>query len=119
MPRHAVLMADMNFLPASPEYDRFAGPVSADHGRLHRRDRFLDAWVLAGHPEEEGVTRPAEVNPLETAKTYDKRIDFIFVTTGLADRIRSAHIDIEAIGSDHRPFWAEIDLDDPAAPLSG
>ena len=38
------------------------------------------------------------------------RLDYAFVSAGLADRIRDARIDNEAVGSDHQPVWVEIDL---------
>ncbi len=50
---------------------------------------------------------------------YDRHVDHILVTAGLAGRTRIAHIDTEVIGPDHPPIWAEIDFGDPAAPLPG
>ena len=62
MPREAMLMGDFNFVPDSDQYDTIAGPVSPNHGRLTRRDGLLDAWVIAGHGENDRVTSPAVAN---------------------------------------------------------
>ena len=32
------------------------------------------------------------------------------VTAGLADKVTSAWIDNDAVGSDHNPIWFELDL---------
>ena len=67
MPRHAMIMGDLNFVPRSNQYDMIAGPLSPDHGRLVRRDGLLDAWVVAGHEENDRVTSPAVAPPPKRA----------------------------------------------------
>ncbi len=37
------------------------------------------------------------------------RLDYCFLTPGLARRVREAWVDAEAEGSDHRPVWVELD----------
>ena len=68
-------------------------------GRLNRLTGFVDAWVAAGHREDEGATIPA-----------GKRIDYCFVSAALANRVRSSRIDAGATGSDHQPLWVDMDL---------
>jgi endonuclease/exonuclease/phosphatase family metal-dependent hydrolase len=119
MPRHAMILGDLNFVPGSDQYDMIAGPVSPNHGRLVRRDGLLDAWVVAGHEENDRVTSPAVADAPEDGEDTDSCLDYCFVTVELAARVRGVHIDGAADASDHQPVWIEIDLDDPAAPLSG
>ncbi len=119
MPRNAMIMGDMNFVPDSEQYDMIAGPLSPNHGRLVRRDGLLDAWVVAGHGENDRVTSPGVANPREAGMGIDSCVDYCFLTIGLADRVRGVHIDGAAEASDHQPVWIDVDLDDPAAPLSG
>ena len=119
MPRQAMIMGDFNFVPDSDQYDMIAGPMSPNHGRLVRRDGLLDAWVEAGHGENERVTSPAVANAPEGGMDIDKCVDYCFVTAELARRVRSAHIDSTANASDHQPVWIDVDLDEPAAALSG
>jgi endonuclease/exonuclease/phosphatase family metal-dependent hydrolase len=99
MPAEAILMGDFNFEWNAQEYDRIVGPVSARYGRLNRLSGFVDAWVAAGHHEEQGVTIGAGT-----------RIDYCFVSAALASRVTSARIDNAASGSDHQPLWIEMDL---------
>src|SRR5438445_13022674 len=99
MPANAILMGDFNCLWDAPEYDRIVGPLSERYGRLNRLTGFVDAWVAAGHAEDEGVTAD-----------NDKRIDFCFVSAALAGRVQAARIDANATGSDHQPLWVDIDL---------
>ncbi len=119
MPRQAMIMGDFNFAPDSDQYDMIAGPMSPNHGRLVRRDGLLDAWVAAGHGENDRVTAPAVANPRERGLDTDSCLDYCFVTADLADRVRGARIDSAANASDHQPVWIDVDIDDPAAPLSG
>jgi endonuclease/exonuclease/phosphatase family metal-dependent hydrolase len=99
MPADAILMGDFNFTWRATEYDRIVGPASERYGRLNRRTGFVDAWVAAGNPEDEGATAD-----------NDKRIDFCFVSAELAGRVQAARIDTAASGSDHQPLWVDIDL---------
>ncbi len=118
MPRHAMIMGDMNFVPDSDQYDMITGPLSPNHGRLVRRDGFLDAWVVAGHGENDRVTSPGVADAAEGGRDADSCVDYCFVTVDLARRVRSVHIDEAADASDHQPVWIDMDLDEPAAPLS-
>jgi endonuclease/exonuclease/phosphatase family metal-dependent hydrolase len=99
MPAGAILLGDFNFENGSPEYERIVGPMSPKYGRLNRLTGFVDAWVAAGHREEEGATIP-----------QGRRIDYCFVSESLAERIRTSWIDGDAVGSDHQPLWTEIEL---------
>jgi len=99
MPAHAILMGDFNFEWTAPEYDRIVGPLSPKYGRLNRTTGFVDAWVAAGHREDNGATIPS-----------GQRIDYCFLTSALAPGVRACWVDMDANGSDHQPLWVEIDL---------
>jgi endonuclease/exonuclease/phosphatase family metal-dependent hydrolase len=99
MPAEAILLGDFNFDWSDREYSRVVGPLSTRYGRLNRTTGFVDAWVTAGHREDEGATIPA-----------GRRIDYCFVSASLAARIRSARVDGAAKGSDHFPLWVDVDL---------
>ena len=45
-----------------------------------------------------------------TKATSDKRIDYCFVSAGLADRVVSSRIDSKCAASDHQPLWVELDI---------
>jgi endonuclease/exonuclease/phosphatase family metal-dependent hydrolase len=99
MPADAILMGDFNFEWNGEEYDRIVGPLSAKYGRLNRVTGFVDMWVAGGHGEGEGATIPD-----------GRRIDYCFVCSALASRVKSARVDDAATGSDHYPLWIEMDL---------
>jgi endonuclease/exonuclease/phosphatase family metal-dependent hydrolase len=99
MPAEAMLMGDFNFEWSAPEYDRIVGPPTARYGRLNRLTGFVDAWVAAGHRENTGATISS-----------GQRIDFCFVSSVLARRVRSCRVDADAVGSDHQPLWVETDF---------
>jgi endonuclease/exonuclease/phosphatase family metal-dependent hydrolase len=99
MPADALLLGDFNFLWSDPEYERIVGPLAGRYGRLNRLGGFVDAWVAAGHREDEGET-----------VGRGRRIDFCFVSPALANRVVSCRVDADAVGSDHQPFWIEMDL---------
>jgi endonuclease/exonuclease/phosphatase family metal-dependent hydrolase len=99
MPVDAILLGDLNFEADAPEYARIVGPATTQYGRLNCLTGLVDAWVAAGHREDEGATIPA-----------GKRIDYCLVSATLAPRVRSSWIDANATGSDHYPLWTEIDL---------
>jgi endonuclease/exonuclease/phosphatase family metal-dependent hydrolase len=98
MPVEAILLGDFNIEWSAPEYDRIVGPPTARYGRLNRLTGFVDSWVAAGHREDDGATIDS-----------GRRIDFCFVSSGLASRVRSCRIDTCTVGSDHQPVWVDID----------
>lgn len=98
MPQELILMGDLNFAPSSQEYTELTGPQTARYGRLLNHGGLVDAWVAAGHDENDGITYPD-----------GERIDHCFISPGLQQRVRSAWIDDSAIASDHWPLWVELD----------
>ena len=104
MPHEAIWMGDFNAETDGPEYDAIAGPKDPIHGRVRYADRFADAWVCAGHDEAGSATYPADRG------FPDMRLDYCFVSAALAGRVRSAHVDLAAQGSDHQPLWVEMEL---------
>jgi len=102
MPREAILLGDFNSQPDSPEYEMIVGTLDAKYGRLTSLDGFVDAWLAAGNDPRGGAT--------ELRADGDVRIDYVFASATLADAVRAAHVNIEALGSDHQPLWVEIDL---------
>ena len=108
MPRAAVVMGDMNMDNTSEEYARFVGPREGRHGRLVSPDGFADAFVVAGHDEDSGVSH-----------MNGRRIDHCFVSTILAPAVTGARIDTDNKASDHYPLFVDLDpARIPADPLA-
>jgi endonuclease/exonuclease/phosphatase family metal-dependent hydrolase len=83
VPSQAIVAGDFNFTPGHPEY-----PAVAAAG-------LVDAWRAAGNGEIESFPG-------------DGRIDHVFVTSGLAAKVKRAWIDRARTGSDHWPVFVEF-----------
>lgn len=105
MPSRALIMGDMNFTPADPEYAMICGEEGPVYGRRARYDQFPDAWTLAGRGEDEGDSFIERYRP-------GFRIDHAFVSHDLAPAVRRAWIDDSAVGSDHFPLFVEFAFED-------
>ncbi len=106
MPESFVLLGDFNLEAKDAEYDYLVGPRDGDLGRLSSGEEFIDTWVAAGHDEEEGVTYSTD--PAE-GDARDMRIDYAFVDETMQEKVLGARIDAAARGSDHKPYWVELD----------
>ena len=101
-----VVMGDCNLKPDSPEYERIVGEPDHYEGMHVVAGHLVDTWVQAGHPRDEGVTCYEEAD----SSTSIGRLDYGFVSAGLAGKVKSAWIDEAASGSDHQPTWFELAL---------
>jgi endonuclease/exonuclease/phosphatase family metal-dependent hydrolase len=106
MPESFVLLGDFNLEAKDPEYDHLVGPQDGDLGRLSSHEEFIDTWVAAGHDENDGVTYPANSS---SSDAPGMRIDYAFVDESMKKRILGVRIDEAAHGSDHQPYWVELD----------
>jgi endonuclease/exonuclease/phosphatase family metal-dependent hydrolase len=107
MPAAAIYMGDFNLTTDSPLYSRLTGPFSADYGRMSHAGGLVDAFVAAsGAPDD---PKDWTCDSCHAPRTH-RRIDFCFVSTELAPRVRKAWVDQKAVGSDHQPIWTEMDL---------
>ena len=106
MPEPFVLLGDFNLEANDPEYDYLVGPQDMEFKRLTSKENFIDTWVATGHGEDEGTTFSEKTS---SNHIRDMRIDFAFVDESMQKRIISARIDEQAQGSDHQPYWIEID----------
>ncbi len=106
MPESFVLLGDFNLEANDPEYDYLVGPKDGDLGRLSSNEEFVDTWVAAGHHEDEGVTYSGG-HPSSGARGM--RVDYAFVDQTMEKRVLGAWIDEAAQGSDHQPYWLDLD----------
>lgn len=105
MPRESILMGDFNLEPDYPEYEELVGPYDKDYGRIDVTDRWVDAWVAGGQAPEAGVT----FGFADYSDWRHCRLDYVFLSSGLATALRSCRIDENAEASDHQPVWIELD----------
>lgn len=100
MPHEVIMLGDFNMEPDSREYEIMTGALTGKGDASTNVDVLVDSWLVAGNDPTDGVT------DLED----NARIDFVFVSGGLASRVCTARVDKDAKGSDHQPLWVDIDL---------
>ena len=106
MPESFVLLGDFNLEYKDPEYDHLVGPIDGDLGRISSREEFIDTWVASGHEENEGTTF---LDATSSGETRGMRIDYAFVDESMKKQVLGARIDEQAQGSDHQPYWIDLD----------
>lgn len=47
----------------------------------------------------------------DRAPGYPLRLDYCFISSELSSMVSKAWVDIEATGSDHKPYWIEFNLE--------
>jgi endonuclease/exonuclease/phosphatase family metal-dependent hydrolase len=93
-PQDAVWMGDFNMLPGSAEYRRIIG------------GGFVDAAVAAGHAADGFYTHER----MFEGRLQRRRLDYCFVTEGLAGRVRGLSVETENRASDHFPVTVVMSL---------
>jgi endonuclease/exonuclease/phosphatase family metal-dependent hydrolase len=99
-PPNSILLGDFNMTPGEQAYAAMVGFDDPKYGRITEIDGYLDAWICSGGDPNAGHTKFED--------TGNRRIDYAFISPGLADGLRSVWIDSDAQGSDHQPLWMEI-----------
>ncbi len=103
LPEDYVVMGDFNMEPESPEYCTFAGSADRFYGRTTRIGTPIDAFAALGS------YKPGSYSWMDP-DDHGKRmhLDYCFVSCGLRDRLKSAVINTDCVGSDHFPLRVEI-----------
>lgn len=103
-PADFLLLGDFNLAPHHAEYERIVGEADYFYGRQRTAGFLVDSWVAAGHAQDAGLTWFDEAQQFRSGL----RLDYIFITPGLAPRVRQAWIDADNPASDHQPVWLEL-----------
>jgi endonuclease/exonuclease/phosphatase family metal-dependent hydrolase len=98
-PAEALLCGDMNFPASAPERSQILAPFPGGE------PGFRDAWDVQ-HPGKPHAPTVG-IHPVDFVK-QPECFDFVFVTEGLAGRLRAHGIDAETEASDHQPVWVEL-----------
>ena len=105
-PLAAIWMGDFNSEPGSEEYLAITGR-NPYHPSAAYLDGFVDAAVAAGGDASAGHTHTR----IHQGKKQKRRLDYCFVGSMLAGRVRSLRVDTDCTASDHFPVTVEIDLE--------
>jgi endonuclease/exonuclease/phosphatase family metal-dependent hydrolase len=103
-PEDFALMGDFNMRPGEPEYAEMTGAPDPLFGRRIVAHHPVDASRLAGPSPEESVSW----TDLTDAGKHS-RLDYCFVSAGLAPHVKDCWIDNDADGSDHQPVWTVLE----------
>ncbi len=99
-PTEAVLCGDMNFPASAPERAQilasFVDGTTPD---------FRDAWEVLHLGEPHAPT--VGIHPVDFVN-QPECFDFVFVTEGLASRLKAHGIEAATEASDHQPAWVEF-----------
>lgn len=108
MPKETVMMGDFNSVPESDEYDRIVGALDPMTGRVGHLDGFVDSWTSARQrPHDRTSWRP---DPPERKPGRGLCLDYCFLSPCLGQQVERAWVDHSANGSDHRPYWVELNF---------
>ncbi|ODT08785.1 MAG: hypothetical protein ABS58_00980 [Mesorhizobium sp. SCN 65-20] len=102
-PEEFVLMGDFNMVRGSPEHLVMTGVPDPVEGPQIVAHHPVDAYALAGGVPDGSVSWSDTIHPEKT-----RLIDYAFLQSNLAARVKSVRIDTEADGSDHQPVWVEL-----------
>jgi endonuclease/exonuclease/phosphatase family metal-dependent hydrolase len=105
-PEDFVVMGDFNMLAGSPEYAALCGTPDTSFGFTLNARHAVDSALRLSALEEHPVTWVDPNDPRNEKRK--KRIDFVFVSASMANRLKSYHVDRQAVGSDHLPVWVEL-----------
>src|SRR5690606_22968663 len=94
-----IVMGDFNFPPTSQEYTLLTGEWRGGR-QLVRSDGFVDAWRLV-------EDTPGHTIGLDGSR--GRRIDYIFVSPDLSERVVSAEVNTETRASDHQPVTVVLE----------
>ena len=107
MPTEAIMMGDFNSLPESKEYKRIVGDIDPCYGRVGHLDGFVDSWTVADNRSDERITWLPD--PPDRTPGHGLTLDYCLVGPKLGRKVKRAWVDSAMEGSDHRPYWVELD----------
>ncbi len=100
--------ADIIALQEVERYWKHSGMTDPCNRRVGHVDGFLDSWTLArGHSDDRISWFP---DPPERAPGYPICLDYCFVSPHLSQKVEHVWVDQDQIGSDHKPYWVELDF---------
>ena len=98
-PAAALLCGDMNFPAHAPERMQLLQPFD------YAIPKFRDSWCVL-HPNTPHAPTVG-IHPVDFVN-QPECYDFVFVTEGLADRLKTQGVDAATQASDHQPVWVEF-----------
>ena len=110
MPDATIVMGDFNSEPESEEFQRMVGTFHPLYGHVDHLDGFVDSWTVAGERSGDDDCITWWPDPPGRSPGHGLRLDYCFVSPDLGHTVKRAWVDSYVEGSDHRPYWVELDL---------
>jgi endonuclease/exonuclease/phosphatase family metal-dependent hydrolase len=107
LPAYTLFLGDFNSIEESSEYIRFVGEDDPIFGRGVHSSSFVDSWNVAR--ETTGQPESWWPDPPDRLPGHPLRLDYCFISTELAPKVKRCWVDTKAVGSDHKPYWVEFD----------
>ena len=106
IPVHTIYLGDFNCTEESSEYIRFASEPDPIYGRGMHSGSLVDSWSVA----REKIGEPVSwwPDPPNRLPRKPLRLDYCFINAELAPKVSRAWVDVDATGSDHKPYWVEL-----------
>jgi endonuclease/exonuclease/phosphatase family metal-dependent hydrolase len=106
-PDYTLFMGDFNSTEESSEYIRFVGAADPLYGRGAHGNSLVDSWCIAH--ETTGSRESWWPDPPDRLPGHPLVLDYCFISTELAPKVKRCWVDSDAVGSDHRPYWVQLD----------
>ncbi len=107
MPTEAIMMGDFNSLPESKEYKQIVGDIDPCYRRVGHLDGYVDTWTSADDRSDERITWLPD--PPDRVPGHGLTLDYCFVSPKLGRKVKRAWVYSSVEGSDHRPYWVELE----------
>ncbi|MCC8996918.1 MAG: endonuclease/exonuclease/phosphatase family protein [Nitrosomonas sp.] len=95
----AILCGDMNFPTRSPEYSQILAPF------FDATPNFYDSWKILNPGKPNAPT--VGIHPVDFVD-QPECFDYVFITEGLVNRLKTHNIEEKTAASDHQPVWIEL-----------
>lgn len=109
VPVSTVVVGDFNSEPDSEEYSRMVGVHDPFYGRVGHLDAFVDSWNVTKKRTGDEACYTWWPDPPGRPPNKPVRLDYCFLDPELGLKVENAWVDTEATGSDHNPYWVELD----------
>jgi len=106
-PANTIFMGDFNSTEESKEYIRFVGDADPIFGHGVHSNSFVDSWSVAH--ETTGSADTWWPDPPDRLPGHPLRLEYCFISTELASKVKRCWVDSKAVGSDHKPYWVQFD----------
>ena len=110
VPTATIIVGDFNSAPDSEEFSRMVGAHHPAYGLVGHLDAFVDSWDAAKKRSGDETCYTWWPDPPGRPPNKPLRLGYCFLDPHLGQKVAHAWADQDAIGSDHKPFWVDLDF---------